>query len=204
MVVLGLTGGIGSGKSTVARLLVERGAVVIDADVVARQVLSPGTPAHDLVLARFGPAVVDRDGGLDRAALARLVFGDEAARQDLNRIVHPAVRRGVLSQVAVAAAQDGDAVVVLDVPLLVEVGRDRYPVDGVVVVDVPVELAVTRLVADRGFAEEDAWARVAAQATRDERRAVADVVLDNSGDLGHLGSEVERAWMWIQALRSRL
>jgi len=204
VLVVGLTGGIGSGKSTVARLLAERGAVIVDADALAREVVAPGGPAHDALLERFGPALVKADGALDRAALASLVFGDEAARGDLNGIVHPEVAKAVMERVAAAGAADPAAVVVLDIPLLAEVGRDRYPVAGVVVVDAPIEAAVARLVANRGFAEEDARARVAAQATREERRAVADVVLDNSGDLDHLRSEVERAWMWIQALRSRL
>jgi dephospho-CoA kinase len=200
VVVVGLTGGIGSGKSTVARLLAERGAVVVDADVVAREVTAPGGPAHDAVVQRFGPEVVGPGGDLDRPALARLVFGDERAREELNAIVHPAVHQGVLARLAAANAADPDAVVVLDVPLLAEVGRDRYPVAGVLVVDLPVDAAVARLMTDRGFSPEDARARVAAQATRDERRAIADVVIDNSGDLGHLRAEVDRAWAWIQQL----
>lgn len=199
MVVVGLTGGIGSGKSTVARLLAERGALVVDADVVAREVVAPDGPAHAAVVERFGPAVLATDGGIDRPALATLVFGDERAREDLNRIVHPAVQLEMLRRVAAAAA-DPDAVVVLDVPLLAEVGRDRYPVAGVLVVDAPVETAVVRLIGGRGFTEEDARARIAAQATREERRAIADVVLDNSGDLDQLRSEVDRVWAWIHAL----
>ncbi len=199
MVVVGLTGGIGSGKSTVARLLAERGAQVVDADLVAREVVAPGGTAHDAVVERFGSSVVADDGSLDRPALAALVFGDDAARTDLNGIVHPAVHDEVLRRVAAAAA-DPDAVVVLDIPLLAEVGRDSYPLAGVIVVDAPVDVAVARLVADRGFTEEDARARVAAQASRQERLAIADVVIDNSGDLGHLRSEAERAWAWIQAL----
>ena len=199
MVVVGLTGGIGSGKSTVARMLAERGAVVIDADVVAREVVAPGGSARDAVVARFGPEVVASDGTIDRPALAALVFADEKARDDLNGIVHPAVHEAMLARLAAAAA-DPDVVVVLDVPLLAEVGRDRYPVTGVLVVDAPVEVAVARLVADRGFTQDDARARMAAQATRDERRAIADVVLDNGGDLDHLMAEVDRAWAWIQGL----
>lgn len=198
--VLGLTGGIGSGKSTVARLLAERGAVIVDADAVARAVVAPGGGAHQAVVERFGPAVVGGDGGLDRQALAALVFGDDQARAELNGIVHPAVRTVMLERVAAAGAADPGAVVVLDVPLLAEVGRDRYPLAGVLVVDVPVDVALARLVADRGFTEADARARVAAQATREQRRAIADVVLDNSGDLDHLRAEVDRAWEWIQQL----
>ena len=204
MVVVGLTGGIGSGKSTVARMLAERGAVVVDADVVAREAVAPDGPAHAAVLERFGPSVVSADGTIDRAALAGLVFGDEAAREDLNRIVHPAVGEAMLERVAAAGSADPDAVVVLDVPLLAEVGRDRYPVAAVIVVDAPVELAVARLVSDRGFTQADARARAAAQASREERRAIADLVIDNSSDLDHLRSEVDRAWAWIQALRSPL
>lgn len=197
---MGLTGGIGSGKSTVAGLLAERGAVIIDADVIARQVVAPGGPAHAAVVDRFGPAVVAKDGNLDRPALADLVFGDDQARKDLNAIVHPAVGAEMMRRLAAAGEADPDAVVVLDVPLLAEVGRDRYPVAGVLVVDVPVDVAVARLVADRGFTEEDARARVAAQASREQRLAIADVVLDNSGDLDHLRTEVDRAWTWIATL----
>jgi len=200
VLAVGLTGGIGSGKSTVARLLAERGAVVIDADVVARQVTAPGRSTHDEVVHRFGLVVVAADGSIDRPALAALVFGDERARGDLNRIVHPAIHEEILHQTASAGAADPAAVVVLDVPLLAEVGRDRYPVSAVIVVDAPVEVAVARLVGSRGLAEEDARARAAAQATREERLAIADVVIDNSGDLDHLEAEAERAWAWIQAL----
>lgn len=200
MVVVGLTGGIGSGKSTVARMLAERGAVVVDADAVAREVMAPGGPAHAAVVQRFGPAVVAADGTVDRAALAGLVFGDDEAREDLNRIVHPAVAEVMLARVAAAGSADPDALVVLDVPLLVEVGRDRYPVAAVIVVDAPVELAVARLVSDRGFTHADASARAGAQATREERRAIADLILDNSSDLDHLRSEVDRAWAWLQHL----
>lgn len=204
MLVVGLTGGIGSGKSTVASMLAELGAVTVDADLLAREVVAPGGPAHDAIVERFGREVVGPDGGLDRRALAALVFDDEAARQDLNRIVHPAVHQETIGRVAAAGAEDPDAIVVLDIPLLAEVGRDRYPLAGVLVVDLPAELAIERLVADRGFAEQDARARMAAQATRAERLAIADLVIDNSGDLDHLQAEVERAWTWIQGLHSPL
>ncbi|MEJ7764207.1 MAG: dephospho-CoA kinase [Acidimicrobiales bacterium] len=203
MVVVGLTGGIGSGKSTVARLLAELGAVVIDADVVAREVTAPGGPAHDQVLERFGPRVLRGDGSIDRPALAALVFDDPAARHDLNRIVHPAVGAEVLGRltlIAAAAAADPEAIVVLDIPLLAEVGRESYPVAGVIVVDAPVEVAVARLVAGRGFTEDEARARAAAQATREQRRVIADLVIDNSGELDHLRAEVDRAWAWVQGL----
>ena len=200
MVVVGLTGGIGSGKSTLAKLLVRRGARVIDADAVAREVVVPGSPAHEEVIRRFGPSVVADDGALDRTALAALVFGDDQAREDLNHIVHPAVRDEVLRRLAAAEVADPHAVVVLDIPLLAEVGPDRYPLAGVIVVDLPIDVAVERLRADRGFFEADARARVAAQATREQRRAIADVVIDNSGDLEQLEAEVDRIWAWIQQL----
>jgi dephospho-CoA kinase len=200
MVVVGLTGGIGSGKSTVARLLVERGAVLVDADLVARAVVEPGRPALGAIVQRFGPGVLGPDGRLDRPALAAVAFGDAAARRDLNAIVHPVVHSEMLAGVAAAAAADPAAVVILDVPLLAEVGRDAYPLDGVIVVDTPVATAVARLVADRGLSEADARARVAAQVSREERRAIADVVIDNSGDLDDLEAAVARAWAWIEGL----
>lgn len=200
MVVVGLTGGIGSGKSTVGQFFITRGAVLVDADRVARQVVEPGQPALAAVVRRFGSNVLGPDGHLDRAALAAVAFAGDDARHDLNRIIHPAVHEEVLRRLAAARAADPHAVVVLDVPLLAEVGRDRYPLDGVLVVDAPVETAVARLVDGRGFTDEEARARVAAQASREERRAIADVVIDNSGDLDHLGSEVDRAWAWIRTL----
>ena len=200
MLVVGLTGGIGSGKSTVAGMLAGRGARVLDADAVAREVVAPGSPTHEKVVRRFGRALVAEDGRLDRAGLAALVFADERARNDLNRIVHPAVRDEVLRRLAAAEAADPHDVVVLEIPLLAEVGPDRYPLAGVIVVDLPVDVAVDRLQADRGFSEADARARVAAQATRAERRAIADVVIDNSGDLEQLEAEVDRVWAWIQQL----
>jgi dephospho-CoA kinase len=200
VLVVGLTGGIGSGKSTVAGMLAGRGARVLDADAVAREVVAPGSPTHEEVVRRFGRALVAENGRLDRAGLAALVFADERARNDLNRIVHPAVRDEVLRRLAAAEAADPHDVVVLEIPLLAEVGPDRYPLAGVIVVDLPVDVAVDRLQADRGFSEADARARVAAQATRAERRAIGDVVIDNSGDLAHLRTEVDRAWAWIQTL----
>ena len=189
MLVVGLTGGIGSGKSTVGALLVEHGAVLVDADRIAREVVEPGGPAHDALVERFGTT--------DRPTIASIVFEDAQARADLNAIVHPAVGAEIGRRLAEHA--DTDAVVVLDIPLLVETGgRDRYPVAGVIVVDAPVEVAVDRLVRQRGMAESDARARIAAQATREERLAAADFVVDNSGTLDALREEVDRCWTWIR------
>jgi len=196
MLVVGLTGGIGAGKSTVAGLLAGHGVLVVDADLVARQVLEQGGPALAAVARRFGPAVLRADGSLDRAALAALVFADENARRDLEALVHPAVRQGLAQRVADRAGTDD--VVVLEVPLLAESGRDTYALDVVVVVDTPVDTAVARLGAGRGMSEADARARVAAQAGRAQRVALADLVIDNAGPPEALVAQVERAWAWLQ------
>jgi dephospho-CoA kinase len=189
MITVGLTGGIGSGKSTVAELLASYGAVVIDADVLAREAVAPGTPGLARVVEEFGPQVLAPDGSLDRSRLGALVFADPDRLAALNAIVHPYVgaRRAEL-----AAAAPEDAVVVFDVPLLVENALTGY--DLVVVVDAPVETQVRRLGAERGMAESDARARIAAQATREQRRAAADVVIDNDGDLASLRVQVDRLW----------
>lgn len=198
MIAIGLTGGIGSGKSTVAALLVERGAVLIDADRLAREVVEPGRPAYDQIRARFGDGVVASDGSIDRPALAAVVFADEAARRDLNGIVHPEVGREMLTRLAALAGTDH--VVVLDIPLLAEGGRDRYPVSGVLVVDCPVEVAIERLVRDRQMSPDEAEARVAAQASRADRVALADFVILNTGSLAELAEMVDLAWSWMTRL----
>ncbi|RKS84222.1 dephospho-CoA kinase [Motilibacter peucedani] len=192
-VQVGLTGGIAAGKSTAAARLAELGAVVVDADVLAREAVAPGSDGLAEVVAAFGPAVLDPSGALDRAALGRLVFADAAARTQLERIVHPrvAAQRAELSAAALAA--DPGAVVVHDVPLLVEKGLTAG-LDLVVVVDAPEELQVQRLVGTRELAEEEARARVAAQATRAERLAAADVVLDGSGEPRALREQVDALW----------
>lgn len=197
--VLGLTGGIGSGKSTVADLLAERGAVILDADRIVREIQQPGGLAYDGIVKRFGPSVVAADGQLDRPALAAIVFNDEAARTDLNRLTHPVVGQVMTERMAVQAETDN--VVVLDIPLLTAESKGRYPVAGVLVVDCPVDVAVTRLMEHRGFTDDDARARIAAQITRDERLELADFVVDNSGFLDDLRAEVDRAWAWIVSLR---
>lgn len=198
MLAVGLTGGIGSGKSTVSELLAARGAVVVDADQVARQVVEPAGPAYHGVVGRFGPAVVGADGSIDRQALAGIVFADPAALADLNSLTHPAVAAAMAARLAEESGTDH--VVVLSVPLLAEVGRDRYPMAGVMVVDAPPEVALRRLVERRGMSEAEARARMASQAGRAERLAMADFVVDNSGDLRHLEAEVARAWEWIEGL----
>jgi dephospho-CoA kinase len=202
MLVVGLTGGIGSGKSTVSGLLEERGAVVVDADRIAREVVAPGGPAYQPVVDRFGPGVVGADGAIDRPALAKVVFADPAARADLEAITHPAVGAAMAERLTAQAGTDN--VVVLDVPLLVEGGRGRaglpHGVAAVLVVDTPPEVAVQRLVRDRGMKAADVEARMAAQATRDERLALADVVIENSSSPEHLRGEVDRAWAWIEDL----
>lgn len=200
MLVVGLTGGIGSGKSTVAALLAARGAVIIDADAIVREIQAPGGEAYDPIVERFGGGVVASDGTLDRAALAAIVFADDEARADLGRLTHPRVGRIMAERMAANATTDH--VVVLDIPLLAERGRGSYPVAGVIVVDTPVDVAVDRLVSGRGFTEHDARARVAAQITREQRRAIADVVIDNSGSLDDLAAQVDAAWSWIEGLRA--
>ena len=191
---VGLTGGIASGKSTAAALLAERGALVIDADVLAREVVEPGTPGLTAVVARFGPSVLAPDGRLDRAALGRLVFSDDegsrAARRDLEAVVHPAVRARAAELEAGAAP---DQVVVQVIPLLVETGRaDAF--DLVVVVDVTEAVQRARLLARGGLSEAEADGRIAAQAARAERLAAADVVLDNGGSRDDLVRHVDELW----------
>jgi dephospho-CoA kinase len=201
VIAVGLTGGIGSGKSTVGRLLVERGAVLVDADQLAREVVEPGTETLARVVERFGRDVLSPDGRLDRKALARIVFHDDNARLDLNAIVHPAV--GALMAERLTALAPTDEIAVLDIPLLVEGGaRDRYPVAGVLVIDSPVDLAIERLVALRQMDRFDAERRAAAQASRSDRLAQADYVILNIGTLEELALMVDRAWAWMQGLRN--
>lgn len=192
VLAVGLTGGIGAGKSTVAERLAGHGAVLIDADRIAREVVAPGGPAYQPVVDRFGPSVLGPDGTVDRAALAAVVFGDERALADLNAITHPAVGAVMLER-RHGAYPDG-TVVVCDIPLLRPEHRSVLSLDLVVVVDCPTEVAVQRLVGLRGMAEHDARARIAAQVSRQERRASADIVVDNAGSREHLLGEVDRLW----------
>jgi len=197
---IGLTGGIGSGKSTVADLLVARGAVLIDADRVAREVVAPGGPAYAPVVERFGLGILDQDGSIDRPALAAVVFSDEAALADLNAITHPAIGIEMIERRQALAGTE--ALVVLAIPLLTALHRETVGLDAVVVVDCPIELALDRLVGARGMERADAEARIAAQVSREERRHEADWIVDNSGDLDHLSGEVERLVTWIEGRRT--
>lgn len=197
MLRVGLTGGIGSGKTAVTELLDELGAVVVDADLLAREVVEPGTDGLSEVVATFGTGVLDADGALDRQALAKVVFDDPAARARLEAVVHPRVRRRAAE---IEAAADDTAIVVHSIPLLVETGQaDRF--DVVVVVDVPEELQVERLTGLRGMSEQEARSRIAAQATREQRLAAADVVVDNSGTLDDLRHRVTEVFARLQAQR---
>ena len=182
--------------------LAARGAGLVDADAVAREVLEPGGPAFAAVVARFGPGVLGPDGGIDRAALAAVVFADPEARASLDALTHPVITERMLARAGEEAAT-GRRVLVLEVPLLDQGGRDRYGLDVVVVVDTPVEVALGRLVADRKFSEPDARARMAAQASREQRLALADRVVDNSGDTAALDAEIERTWEWLEGLAAR-
>ena len=199
MLWVGLTGGTGSGKSTVAADLARRGAVVVDADVLARQVVEPGTAALAAIAAEFGPHLILPDGTLDRAGLAAVVFADQQALRTLEAITHPAIRAATTR--ARRAAPD-DAVVIHDMPLIVE-GGTAPEHHLVVVVDAPVEVRVRRL-AGRGMPPDDARRRIAAQATTQQRRAVADVWLDNSGAPEELTGELDRLWTRLTGYEQRL
>ncbi len=196
MLLVGLTGGIGSGKSTIARMLEERGAVVFDADALARKVVEPGTPGHDAVVERFGANVLLPGGELDREALASIVFADPAARRDLEAIVHPEVRR--LFAEGCDEHRDTDRVVVFSAPLLVETGM-HSAFEVLVVVSTTVETQLERLLRDRGLSEEQVRARIDAQAPLEAKAAVADVIVDNEGSLEELLGQVDRLWSDLRA-----
>ncbi|SEC24354.1 dephospho-CoA kinase [Paramicrobacterium humi] len=193
MLLVGLTGGIASGKSTVARMLHEHGAVIVDADVLAREVVEPGTPALSAVVEHFGDAVLQPDGSLDRAALAGRVFGNPTELARLNGIVHPAVREASQQRIREAAAADPDAVIVYDVPLLAE-SRSTDEFDLVVVAHTPAAARVDRLVTLRGLERTAAEQRVTAQADDETRLALADVVIDTAGSLEHTREQVHALW----------
>ena len=194
MTQVGLTGGIGSGKSEVSTLLAERGAVVIDSDLLAREVVDRGTDGLAQVVDEFGDDVLTADGHLDRAALGQRVFADPQARRRLEEIVHPRVRA---RSAAIAAEAGPDAIVVHDIPLLVETGQEDA-FDVLVVVDVPTETQVERLRELRGMSEEEARSRIAAQASRERRTGVADLVIDNTGSLAELAQRVDEVWRTLR------
>jgi len=193
VLLVGLTGGIGSGKSTVSSLLADRGAAVVDADAIVRRLQAPGTAVFEAMVERFGPGIVAADGTLDRAAVAATVFTDEQARKDLEAIVHPAVGAEMLRQLSEHTGTDH--IVIYDVPLLVESGKKGY--GAVVVVDVDPAVAVERLVRHRGMDETDARNRIANQVPRAERLAAADRVVDNSGSIADLTAQVDELWKWL-------
>ncbi|MFZ4433562.1 MAG: dephospho-CoA kinase [Microthrixaceae bacterium] len=196
MRLIGLTGGIGSGKSSVSAALARRGARIIDADAIVRELQSPGTVVFAEMVDRFGPGIVAEDGSLDRQAVADIVFSDEQALADLGLIVHPRVHEEIERRVA--DAEGTDDVVVLDIPLL---DRSGWPgLLGTVVVDLDPEVAIARLVEHRGFTEADARARIAAQIERSDRLELADFVVDNGGTLADLEVQVDRLWAWIAGL----
>ena len=196
MLLVGLTGGIGSGKSTVARLLEKRGAVVFDADLLAREAVEPGTPGHAAVIERFGADVLAPGGELDREALASIVFADPSARRDLEEIVHPEVRR--LFAEGSEAYRDTDRVVVFSAPLLVETGM-HTAFEILVVVSATVATQIERLMRQRGMSESSIRARIAAQAPLEDKAAVADFLVDNEGTLDELESQVDRLWNDLSA-----
>src|SRR3954453_21497578 len=198
VLLIGLTGGIGSGKSTVSTLLAEKGAVIIDADAITHEVQQPGHEVFDAIVERFGPEVVAADGSLDRPALAKVAFSDDEAKKALEAIVHPAVGAEMIKRLQ--AEGDTDHVVVYDGPLLVESARKAMAFAGVVVVDIDPEVAVRRVVEQRGMAESDVRARIAKQASREDRLAVADQVIDNSGTRDDLRRRVDEVWAWMQTL----
>jgi dephospho-CoA kinase len=230
MLRVGLTGGIGAGKSTVADMLARRGAVVVDADEVAREIVAPGEPAYEALVARFGEAVLGPDRAIDRPALARIAFADAAALADLNAITHPRIGAALLERLdaldaashehpgsldvasgehpgsrfpasGTNAAVGGVAVAVI--PLLGPAHVDALRLRAVVVVDCPVDVAVRRLVEARGMTEADARARIAAQPSREERIAIADYVVDNSSGPEDLAVQVDALWAWLHALAAR-
>jgi len=191
MLLVGLTGGIGSGKSTVARMLEKRGAIVFDADVLARQAVAPGTPGFEKVVERFGPNVLAPGGGLDREALASIVFADPAARRNLEGIVHPEVRR--MFAEGCEEYRDSDRVVVFSAPLLVETGM-HTAFDLLIVVSAPVATQIERLMRERAMPERAVQARIEAQLPLEAKAEVADVLVDNEGTLEDLEAQVDRLW----------
>jgi dephospho-CoA kinase len=199
MIIVGLTGGIGAGKSTVSALLAQRGAAIVDADQIARDLQGPGTPVVKAMVERFGPGIVDAENALIRSAVAEIVFNDPQALADLNGIVHPAMQAEIAAQID--AHRGTDRIVILDFPLLAE--NPRKDLDATIVVDVDPEIAISRVVTHRGMNEADARARVARQASREDRLAIATHVIDNSGDPEDLEAKVDVVWSDLVELAAR-
>ena len=197
MILIGLTGGIGCGKSEVSRLLENRGAVIVDADLIVRELQQPGAEIFLRMVEMFGDKVVAADGSLDRAAVANEVFKDAETLSKLNLLIHPVVRR-VMNE-RVESYRSTDEVVVLDIPLLVE--NPREGLDGILVVDLDPQIAIERIVDQRKMSIDDAKARVSRQSSREQRLAIANHVIDNSGDRDALAKQVEIAWSWITSLK---
>jgi dephospho-CoA kinase len=208
MLAIGLTGGIGAGKSAVSSLLAGYGAAVVDADLIAREVVVPGGPAYGPLVERFGPSVLADDGTVDRGALASVAFADPLALADLDAITHPVIGRVMAGRMAALAGNadaggdaDADPVAVAVIPLLGRRHVEALGLRAVVVVDCPEEVAVARLVHERGMEEADVRRRMAAQLSRGERVAMADYVLDNSSTLEDLRVRVGKLWAWLEVLR---
>ena len=197
MILIGLTGGIGCGKSEVSLLLENRGAVIVDADLIVRELQQPGAEIFLRMVEMFGDKVVAADGSLDRAAVANEVFNDAETLGKLNLLIHPVVRR-VMNE-RVESYRNTDEVVVLDIPLLVE--NPREGLDGILVVDLDPQIAIERIVDQRKMSIDDAKARVSRQSSREQRLAIANHVIDNSGDRDALAKQVEIAWSWITSLK---
>lgn len=193
MLLVGLTGGIASGKSVVAARLAEHGAVVVDADRIAREVVEPGTPALQRITEEFGPEVISADGALDRAALGAIIFADDEKRLLLNSITHPAILEESQRQFAAAGAADPQAVVVYDVPLLTE-ARSRSEFDVVVVVSAPEETRIDRMVSLRGMSPEEATRRIRSQVPEEQRRALADIIVESGGTLDETLAQADAVW----------
>ena len=193
---IGLTGGIGSGKSTVSAGLVKRGAVLVDADAIVRDLQKPGKPVFKKMVERWGEKIITNEGELDRQAVANIVFKEAEELAALNEIVHPLVREEIANQREKYIK--GNAPIILAIPLLIESGYENL--SGIIVVDLHTEEAVERLVKHRGFSREDALNRISSQVDREERLSKADFVIDNNGDLDSLENEIDKAWSWIKGL----
>jgi dephospho-CoA kinase len=197
MKLVALTGGIGAGKSAVSKRLADRGAVIVDADAIVHELQAAGMPLLQVLADRFGDGIIRPDGSLDRAGLAAIAFRDDDSLKALNEIVHPAVRKEIARRID--AERGTDHVVVVDTPLLTV--TDGHDFAALIVVDTPLDVAVQRLVAQRGMTEDDARARIGKQISREERVAKADRVIDNGGDLASLDDQLDELWSWLEALR---